>query len=267
MAALIKAAALMEGAIDLLPARPAGARPVPAKAAASQSAAKELAPAAVTAVTPPPRTVDAPPQATPASDVKLAAGAADGAADARREALFMEQLKANDALSAKAREQAAAEGYAAGVAEGRQEGAREYAEAIEAWRGVLESGRERVSSLLNESEDLIAAIVFESACKVVGGALVAPEACASVVAEVISRVAREEIVTVRVSPADYAAMFSAVPGEADGVPGIAGVSVEPDERVELGGCLVDLKGGSIDGRIETQFRVFAQSLKDAARRK
>ncbi|MBI2308407.1 MAG: hypothetical protein HYU78_13975 [Rhodocyclales bacterium] len=264
MAALIKAPVLKEGTIDLLPARAAGVKPAPPKAAVPQPPAKEPASTVVEGVIPPAPTVEAAPQPKPAP---VAKAAADGAADARREALFMEQLKANEVLSAQAREQAAAEGYAVGVAEGREAGARDYAEAIGAWRGLLESGRDGVSSLLRESEDLIAAIVFESVCKVVGRTLVAPEACAGVVAEVISRISRDEIVAVRVSPADYAAMHAVAPDGADRSSAIPGVSVEPDERIELGGCIVDLKGGSIDGRIETQFRTFAQSLKDAARRK
>lgn len=266
MAALIKAPALKEGALDLFPPRATGTKSPAPKLPAAESVAA-VAPVPVSRFPASERTASVASAPTPVPASKNAPDAAVGAGDDCREEAFRERLKAQEALLAESRNRAASEGYAAGLAEGRQAAAKEYAEAIDAWRRLLEPCRAGTSSLLQESEEIIAAVVFESVCKVVGRELVAPETCARVVKEVVSRVSRDEIVSVRISPSDYADLSAAATEGADRLLGITGVSIEPDERVELGGCVVNMKGGSIDGRIETQFRTFAQSLKDAARRK
>ena len=38
-----------------------------------------------------------------------------------------------------------------------------------------------------------------------------------------------------------------------------------DERVELGGCLIETDGGTLDGRLETQLKRLRDTLLDAAR--
>lgn len=173
------------------------------------------------------------------------------------------EAKKRAALLEEARQQAVRDGFEKGLNEGREAARCEEQESLAAWSSLLASGRAEVSGVLEEAETLIAAVVFESVCKIVGRQLPSAEGCSAVVREVLSRVGREEVLAVRISPADYAMLESA----SENAIQIEGVSFEPDERVELGGCVLSLKAGSIDGRIETQFRQFAQSLKDAARKR
>lgn len=176
-------------------------------------------------------------------------------------------LHAQQATLEEARTQAVAEGFAKGLIQGQEAGADRYATAVQALHTVVEAGRQSVMGLLVESENVIAAIVFEAVCKIVGEKLSTTEGCVAVIQQIIARVARAEIVAVRVSPADYNAMHETGDGGDPAFPDLLGLPLESDPRVELGGCILVLKGGSVDGRIETQFRNFAQSLKDAVREK
>lgn len=261
MGALIKAPVLKEGSMNLLPQRPRDFKPVPPKAVPME-AAPAAALAAVTSATPPDRKeLGAQQQGVRGRTKELVDEMAESA-DANYEEALRERLKVQEVLLAEIRERATVDAFAEGLEKGRQAGAQEYAERIDAFDRLLHSGRESLSAVLQESEEVIGAIVFESVCKIVGRTLASSESCALVVKEIVARVARDEVITVHVSPRDLVHFENGI----DPPVTFPGVSIEADETVELGGCLLTLKGGSIDGRIETQFRSLALSLKDAARR-
>jgi len=180
-----------------------------------------------------------------------------------------ELLQARQASLEEAEAKAVAEGYARGLSEGQEAGKLEYAEAIRTLATLVESGKHSVVDLLIESEAVIASIVFEAVCKIVGKTMASPEACAAVVRQVLSRSSEGEIVSVLVSPGEYQQLNNDAEANPLGPSAalLSALSLEPDDRIELGGCILTLKAGSIDGRIETQFRTFAQSLKDALKGK
>lgn len=171
------------------------------------------------------------------------------------ESRIKEQLAVQQAALKEAEAKAVAEGFAKGLAEGKQTGEEKYSAALVALSTLVENGQDSVSGLLRDAEQVIGAIVFEAVCKIVGKELANSEGCSAVVQQVLAKAIQEEIVSVRVSPKDCQTLRAGLPV----------LPVESDDRVELGGCILALKGGSIDGRIETQFRAFAQSLKDALR--
>lgn len=267
MAALIKSPTFKEGGVDLVPrasVNVAGAgmsppavrqsplrQPVPEVAAPQQTPRQQSGESAGIPKSEPPQPAPQSPEHT-AEPVSRPTPAIDPAIAARERAALLEE----------ARQQAAREGFEKGLNEGHEAARSDQQESLAAWSALLASGRAEIAELLVEAETLIAAVVFESVCKIVGRQLPSAEGCAAVVREVLARVGREEVVSVRVSPADHA-MLEATAGS--GID-IEGVLIEPDEGIELGGCVLSLKAGSIDGRIETQFRQFAQSLKDAARK-
>ncbi len=73
---------------------------------------------------------------------------------------------------------------------------------------------------------------------------------------------RERLV-VRVSPRDHELLaaegLKPKNGDAHAVELLA------DERVELGGCLIETGGGTLDGRLETQLKRLRDTLLGAAR--
>lgn len=262
METLIKSPAINEHALDLLPQRghedKAAPRPIVNPPAAASSPSKPAAAPAAADVPVPPK-APAPAHETPTES----APAATAAAERQRQELLEAQQAALQAAEARAVE----EGFAKGLAEGRQVGEKEYADAIRALVALVEKAQASFAGLIRESEDVIAAIVFEAVCKIVGQKLATPEGCAAVIEQVLAKTTRDEVVSVRISPDDYRRLTQHASGDAaaPGATRLAALPLEPDDRIELGGCILGLKGGSIDGRIETQFRSFAQSLKDAAK--
>jgi len=170
------------------------------------------------------------------------------------------------AAAKEAEERALSKAIEQGLEEGRRTAAAECAVLHDMLKQVAESASESLPRLLAEAQDVIAAVVFEAVSKIVGRELVSPEGCAAAIEQVVSRISRESIVSIKVAPSDFDRLNSAVNSgiSAEPVLRILDLPLEPDPQVGLGGCILTLKAGSLDGRIETQFRNFAQTLKDAA---
>lgn len=257
MEALIKSPVIGDAAIDLYPqSTPSpkpGARPAGANGTREETPLKAPAAEEPSIATSPKARHDA---------VKEEDQPAEPLSDSKLKAL----LEAQQASLKEAEARAVSEGFAKGLAEGRQTGEEKYSAAVQSLAALVDSGKQSVAQLLHESEDVIAAIIFEAVCKIVGKELSTLEGCAAVVRQVVAKASHEEVVSVRVSPRDYERLKDRIARpDAPWAEQLASLPLELDDRVELGGCILSLKDGSIDGRIETQFRTFAQSLKDAAK--
>ena len=175
------------------------------------------------------------------------------------------------ALEEKTRATAYEVGYAEGEKAGRitglelgeKEGAARYADAVTALEKLLKSGNESLVQGIADAEPLIGAIVFQAVCKIVGDTLKTPEGVKAVVEQALAGARRQEVVSLKVSSTDLNLLLEHEAGLQPGFARLRDIGLEADESVALGGCVVQLKGGHIDARIETQFRAFAQSLKDA----
>jgi flagellar biosynthesis/type III secretory pathway protein FliH len=154
-------------------------------------------------------------------------------------------------------ERAREQGHQAGVEQGRAE----YATQLEAVRKLLGSMQAALIDGISGTEDLIVEIAFEAVGKILGEALAQREGVQAAVREVIRGVHDREHLVVRVSPRDHQLL--------------AGVGILPkngdehrleliaDERVELGGCLIETSGGTLDGRLETQLQRLRDTLVSA----
>lgn len=154
-------------------------------------------------------------------------------------------------------------GYVAGLEKGESESAEKYSQALSKLEHVVTVGNQAISGSLADAESLIGAIVFQSVCKIVGDTLNTPEGVLAVVQRALSDAKRDEIVALKVSPEDMRLLLDHESSLQPGFARLQSFGLVADERVALGGCIVQLKGGHIDARIETQFRSFAQSLKEA----
>lgn len=165
-----------------------------------------------------------------------------------------------------AEERAFAEASDRGLEEGRRAAAAECAELLDQIKQLNERASDALPLLLAEAHDLIASVVFEAVCKILGRELVTPDGCTAVIEQVVGRVAKESILTIRIAPADYDRLKNALANGAVAEPvrRMLEMPIEPSAEVGLGGCVLTLKAGTLDGRIETQFRNFAQTLKDVA---
>jgi len=161
---------------------------------------------------------------------------------------------------------AVARGYAEGLDAGRMEGKKTYLAAQRKLESTVDALGARFEEVVDQAEALIGEIVFSVVARIVGAQITSADGVRALVAEAIAQVRRQQIIRIRMTPGDIALLQET---EADGESqtAFAGIPIEPDDEIGLGGCVIDIEGGSLDARIETQFRQFAQSLKDLRARK
>jgi flagellar assembly protein FliH len=257
MATVIRSAHLTEQP-RILPARPTPAAPVaPPKAptAAMETPAPPLSPTGP--ARPFPSQVDAP-RSIATERPPLAPAAPFGARlSPEREAELLEETRL-------AREQAVNEGYR----DGFEHGSRTAQEALDDKRHALEtllgSAHASLHGQISGLEDVIVSLAFEALSKILGAALHDRDGVRAVVQEVIGRAKNAEPLTIRVSPSDY---YLLVQDQVSLQPHNPKLAVVPDERVGMGGCLVETSGGTLDGRLETQLQLLKEALLLAKRQR
>jgi flagellar assembly protein FliH len=175
-----------------------------------------------------------------------------------------EQRAEQDLAAAREKEQKAghAAGYAAGHAAGHTAGLADAQAAYQERRDHLDhligAAGEAFSAQIDGLEDIAVAIAFESLVKMLGETMATRQGVQAVVEQVLARRREEEKLSLRVCPSDFYLLLGNdkdAPWQAP-----AGVELIPDERIELGGCVVETGGGSLDARLETQVQALRQLL-------
>ena len=161
------------------------------------------------------------------------------------------------ALESAHRAQGHAEGHARGVAEA-QAVSRDKLHQLD---GLIEAAGRSFTAQVSDLEDMAVSIAFEALVKLLGEALVTPSGVQAVVSQVLQQAKDQEKLIVRLSPGDFYLLLQHRP-EAP-VLMQSGIELVPDERVALGGCLVETGAGSLDGRIETQLESLRRVLLQA----
>lgn len=181
------------------------------------------------------------------------------ALDPETEARLMEEARI-------AREEAMAQGREEGYAQGLTEAQRTLESEIHAIKNLLESATTALESQITGLEDVIVSLAFEAVCKIIGSSLHDHDGVVAVVRETLSHVKESEPISIRVSPSDYSILSQAHTQLAKGHLG-SKITLVPDDRVVLGGCLIETSGGNLDGRLETQMQQFRDALLSAKRQR
>ena len=149
-------------------------------------------------------------------------------------------------------------GLAQGLEQGREQGRTEWAERVDALDALLASMTQRLQAGISGSEDLMVAIAFEAVGKILGPALATREGVAGMVRQSLAALHEREGVVIRLAPHDVA-LLQGMRAEMTRWAGTKSLEIVADERIDLGGCLIETAGGGLDGRLETQL----QRLRDA----
>lgn len=172
-----------------------------------------------------------------------------------------------------------AEAYRTGHESGREQG---YAAGAAAARTDLDAQFERlrieyraefaqlIARLAEETRDQwlnaephILALVMDIARKVVSDAHgINPILVVEVVKNALRRVVDGENVRVRVNAADLEALRAARADILTVIDTVRNVEIIEDRRISQGGCVVETSSGTIDAKLETQFRTIEESLYD-----
>lgn len=151
----------------------------------------------------------------------------------------------------KCRAEAREQGYAAGYEESCRKADAEYRENLEVIERISQGFLGRLDNLVAESEDLIVETIYVSVLKIIGEQLIDKDSIAKMVRHVADQLIHAENFVVRLSPSDCDLLKkSRKKLFPENEP--ASVRLVPDNRVELGGCILESAGGSLDARLEVQ---------------
>lgn len=162
-------------------------------------------------------------------------------------------------------EESRKKGFDAGFEQGRTAAAKDTGELIATLEAVLADTRSAQTRALAQSNDVMASIIVEAVCKILGERLVTADAALAAIDSVIDQVRAPNIQSIRVSSRDYARIENLVAGEGalprePRLERLKKLPLQADDAIAIGGCIVDLSDGEFDGRIETQLLTLAESL-------
>lgn len=165
-------------------------------------------------------------------------------------------VAAAQAEAAAIRDAARQDGYAAGLADGRSNSQGESALLLELIRQAASEGLAIRNAMIDDATPSIANAITMAARRVVGAAYQAdPSLTADACADAVRAAAGQQILSIRVSPAALETVRAALVDVA--------TYVRPDDAVEIGGCIVDLRNGTIDATLDARLDLIELALRAA----
>ena len=171
---------------------------------------------------------------------------------AERERRFEEEQEAE-------RRRVSEAAYSEGFERGEAEAARLHGDRLDALDQLIESLTKAFAGEITGLEDVIVGIAFEAVCKIVGEAMYDTDGVLAVVRMVMGKVKDQEKLVLHVSPRDYNLLYQnreQLFAEGQGIKH----ELVSDDRVALGGCLIETAGGTIDGRLDIQMQQLRETL-------
>jgi flagellar biosynthesis/type III secretory pathway protein FliH len=161
-----------------------------------------------------------------------------------------------------AQERGHAQGVEAGRAEALRDAAARTQSSLAALARLSAAAEETFNREAGQLAGLCTDIVAAAFVKLAGEQLMSREACLGAVLEVLKRVKDERELTIRVSEQDLPALREQEP-QLRAVLGSRSWSLIADPRVSAGGCLVESRVGTLDGRFEVQLLELCETLRAA----
>ena len=185
------------------------------------------------------------------------ATAAEIIAGAQREAAGVIAEAHRQAAAIAAQAAAAAEAArATGHAEGREEALGEAAQLIGLLRASASQGAAIRDQLAAEASGVITRAVLLAIRRLTGEYYAGdPSRTAAAVAAAVRAASGQEILSIRVHPDAEAPVTAALVD-------LAGY-VRPDESVDVGGCIIDLRNGTIDATLDTRLSLMDVAIRAA----
>jgi flagellar assembly protein FliH len=173
--------------------------------------------------------------------------------------MFSEELRS-------LREQVAEQGYAEGLKTGRAEAKQQYSDSVARLERVVVMLGDSLHKGIDGLTEIGAEVVFEAVTKIIGRSYIDRSGVTDVVKEVIRQAKDRSRLLIRVNPDDYRELM----GERE--PLIEGLNAQhvefaADDRVDLGGCLLETPSGNLDGRLEIQLQQLRDTLLSARHRR
>jgi flagellar assembly protein FliH len=134
------------------------------------------------------------------------------------------------------------------------------AELAELQQGVLQSLRNVLPGLIQESEKILVDLALEAAAKVVAGLPINANLVQAVVREAIQQLEDTTEISVNLHPNDLALLRKHQSPILEGLPETGSIRFAASSEVTQGGCLVHTRYGLLDARRETKFEQLRHSI-------
>jgi len=164
------------------------------------------------------------------------------------------------------RNEAVEQGYKEGLQAGHEAARQQTAQSRDQLSGLIEGMRAEYERDLDGIAEIGAEIVFEAVTRIIGSSYMDRDGITAVVREVISHAKDRSRLVIRVSPADYRELKTAHEMFTENG-NSQKVEILADDRVELGGCLLETPAGNLDGRLEVQLQQLRDTLLNARQRR
>lgn len=142
-----------------------------------------------------------------------------------------------------------------GYNEGIKLASEEYQKTIRDILNLMEKTSLMYEDLVGKSEDLLKETVYMAICKTFGRLLECENERVNVIQNVIAEIKNANLLKIKVSQADYQIIFKDENSEL-----AANYNIEIDNRVEIGGCIVETDKGTFDGRLEVQLAKLREAI-------
>lgn len=160
-----------------------------------------------------------------------------------------------------AKQQGYEEGYQSGLLQAETEIRAQYERQINESRSLLERAYDTKQQIIRDAEPFLIELSCSIAEKIVQRQLtVAPEWITSITKEILGRKRERGIITLCVSPQQYAQLQAAQDELKQVIDSQAELQIVPDLTVKDQGCVVRSEYGSIDARVQTQLTEIKQAL-------
>jgi len=153
------------------------------------------------------------------------------------------------------------QGFEAGRLSGLAEGNARAEKVSRIINNIVEEFNKESKRFFSEIENMVMDLSVFLAEKIVGEAATnMPDVVKENVEKCVGLLAGAGNVILKINPGDYEVIKGNVPGLEMKYDGKYSFVIEPDQNITRGGCLVEIDGSVIDGRIETQFNKLKQQM-------
>jgi flagellar assembly protein FliH len=152
------------------------------------------------------------------------------------------------------------EGFEAGRKAGELAGRQEVGKVLENLSELRHAAEVAFACEQEHLQTVCVEVIAEALAKIGGPLLSSEQAAIGAIKQVLTRVKESRELTIRVAREDFE-LVKKMDEDLASALGNRKYEIVADPRVELGGCLVETKLGSLDGRLEVQLRELYETLR------
>lgn len=157
---------------------------------------------------------------------------------------------------------AQAQGYAEGEAQGRATLNDEAVKLRADFQALLAAVQGEIAKLLADAEESLVEIAYAAVCRVIGAAVVQREGVVELIRTASQSVLHNQEIVIHISQHDHELLGDAVDTALHDRAG-SRYRIVADNRVKLGGCILETATGSLDARLEVQLQRLKEALVNA----